>query len=390
MWLVFQHKALLILIFVVLLSLLGRANAPQDGIWQAVLASVGVKYAEASDMPLCKVNLASLSKTSGAPGDVFEMYGEWEDTQGTKTAAINMGRGNKLEILSWTSKALGVRIPKGLKPGAYKVGVYCNNPPHWQGSGFKDFMVIAPAFEDVQKNGAPLAASESSAPLAANGATLQSKKDVSIPADASAPTQKQKTAHNEPANSGGDVVGAVINKLFGMLAELGLRAGILIAASVVALLFLLRFFRPKIDADAQVNEKAHAGKPHEHFGVGLAEAKGFEPLHGVNDSVEYAAEELGEVVLGNVFEPTVTVHIDAKGWTIKRPMEINARKIRPLIAHDSRATDINLLLDAGVTYIDIGYSTDWVAAELPLNRIAIDRSLVEQVVGYLIRIRKLS
>jgi len=398
----FKHKAFLVLIWGALAFLPGRYDAPQAGNWQVFIADAVAKSAEASDVPLCKVNLASLSKTSGAPGDIFEMYGEWEDTQGAKTAAINMGSGHKLEILSWTSKALSVRIPKGLRPGAHKVGVYCNNPPHWQGSGFKDFMVTAPAFEGVRKDGVFLPATESGAPLIAapDGAALQPDKIAPIPADANAPAPKQATAHNKPAaslqpqnqaaNSAGDLVDAVIKTLSGMLAELGLRAGMLIAAGVVAFLFLLKFVKPRVDTGGHINEKTYVKEPHARFDMFAAEAKGFEPLSGIYDGVEYTAEELGEVVLENSFEPTVTVHIDAKAWPIKQPMEVNARKIRPVIAHDNRAADINSLLDCGATYIDIGYSTDWVAAELPLNRVTIDRDLVEHMVGCLTRIRGFS
>lgn len=90
---------------------------------------------------LCRVELHSLSRTSAAPGDVFEMHGKWEESQGGKTASINMGGSHKLEVLSWSSSVVRVKIPEGLRPGSYKVGVYCNNPPHWQGSGFKDFEV---------------------------------------------------------------------------------------------------------------------------------------------------------------------------------------------------------------------------------------------------------
>ncbi len=103
---------------------------------------VSVSSAFATDKAgLCRVELHYLSRTSGAPGDVFEMYGKWEESQGGKTASINMGGSHKLEVLSWSTSVVRVKIPEGLRTGLYKVGVYCNNPPHWQGSGFKDFEV---------------------------------------------------------------------------------------------------------------------------------------------------------------------------------------------------------------------------------------------------------
>lgn len=397
-----KRKTFLVLIFVVLAFQHGHFNEPQTGTWPCAAASAVVKSAEAADMPLCRVNLASLSKTSGAPGDVFEMYGEWEDMQGAKSAAINMGGGNKLEILSWTSKTLSVRIPKGLSPGEYKVGVYCNNPPHWQGSGFKDFTVTASALEDVQKDKVSSPATEiGTPPIAVSGSmALQPDAGATILPEANASAPQQKAVHNEtfagpqPQNQAtssiGGIVDAAIGTLSGMLAGLELRMVMLIVAGVVALLFLLKLVKFNAGVDVQINEKPYVKKPPARFDMFAAETKKFEPLTGVFNGVEYTAEELGDIDFGNGSEPTVTVHIDAKAGSIKRPMEINAREIRPAIAHDSRAADINSLLDCGATYIDIGHNTDWVAVELPLNRATIDQDLVEYMAGCLIRIRDLS
>ncbi|MFZ2302543.1 MAG: hypothetical protein WAW10_11835 [Gallionella sp.] len=382
----FKHKAFLM--FATLVLPLASFDAPLSEIWRAFTAIAVVKSAEASDVPLCKVGLASLNKTSGAPGDTFEMHGHWEDTQGTKTAAINMGRGHQLEVLSWTSKVLTVRIPQGLKPGAYKVGVYCNNPPRWQGSGFKDFMVTAPAFGEVQKDEVSLHAVEPGAPLKAPSG------------DTSASAPKRGAAHNIPAtspqpqnqieNSAREIVNTISNTLGGMLDRFGLRSDILIVVGIFALLLLHRFAKPKVDADVPINKKHSIKKPRGDFDVGIAGAKGFELLSGVYNGVEYVAEELGEVVFENIFEPTVTVHIRTETWQVKQPMEVNARKKRPAIAHDRRAADINSLLDYGATYIDIGYNTDWVAAEFPLSRVTMDRDLAEHVVGCLVRLRNSS
>ena len=316
----FKHKLFLVLMFVALTFLPGYSNVPQAGIWRDFIANAVVKSAEAADVPLCKVNLASLSKTSGAPGDVFEMYGEWEDTQGAKTAAINMGSGNKLEILSWTSKALSVRIPNGLRPGEYKVGIYCNNPPHWQGSGFKNFIVSAQAFEDVRKNGMSLPATESSAPLiaASDGAALQPDKDSTIPADMIAPAPQQKPVHKKPVaspqpknqatNSAGDIVDAVIKTLSGILVELESRTGMLYFAGAVALfLFLNYLFKPKAEEDVRINEKSYVNKPHANFDMFATDAKIFKPITGVYNGVEHAAENLGDIDLGSGYEPLVNL-----------------------------------------------------------------------------------
>jgi hypothetical protein len=99
----------------------------------------------ADDAAKCRIRLHSLSKTSGAPGDTFEMYGIWGETQGAKTPSINKGGSNKLEVLSWSNSVIKVRIPEGLPQGSYKVGVYCNNPPYRQGSNWMSFEVTGKA-----------------------------------------------------------------------------------------------------------------------------------------------------------------------------------------------------------------------------------------------------
>ena len=72
--------------------------------------------------------MQAVSRTSGSPGDEFELVGAWGDSQGTKLPSINMGASHRLHVASWTSTVLKVRIPQELEPGAYKVGVYCNDP----------------------------------------------------------------------------------------------------------------------------------------------------------------------------------------------------------------------------------------------------------------------
>jgi len=97
------------------------------------------------DTERCRIRLHSLNKSSGAPRDTFEMYGIWGETQGAKTPSINKGGSNELEILSWSNSVIKVKIPEGLPPGSYKVGVYCNNPPYWQGSNWMNFEVTGQA-----------------------------------------------------------------------------------------------------------------------------------------------------------------------------------------------------------------------------------------------------
>lgn len=95
----------------------------------------------------CGISLTSLSTYHGAPGDVFKMIGNWGPTQGTKIPCINKGGMNKLIVLGWSNSVIKVKIPAGLAPGAYKVGVYCNDLSVGgsYSSGWKDFKVTAKA-----------------------------------------------------------------------------------------------------------------------------------------------------------------------------------------------------------------------------------------------------
>lgn len=76
----------------------------------------------------CCLKMDSISKTSGKPGDTFEMYGEFGPVQGVKIPVLNKGTANILTVISWSHSKLVVKIPDGLAPGIYKTGVYCSNP----------------------------------------------------------------------------------------------------------------------------------------------------------------------------------------------------------------------------------------------------------------------
>lgn len=111
-------------------------------LWLTMMAS---SLPASDDAVKCRIRLESLSKSSGVPGDTFEMHGVWGETQGAQTPSINKGGSNKLEVLSWSNSTIKVRIPESLPPGSYKVGVYCNNPPYWQGSNWMNFEVTGQA-----------------------------------------------------------------------------------------------------------------------------------------------------------------------------------------------------------------------------------------------------
>lgn len=131
----------------------------------------------------CGILFTSMSQDRGAPGDEFEMYGTWGDSQGSKAPRINMGAAHPLEVVSWSDKSIRVKIPRGLPPGTYKVGVYCETgSARMYSSVWKDFKVTAgdpyrAAALISTSGGAPLAmpaAGTAPAPSAAGG-----KKELS-------------------------------------------------------------------------------------------------------------------------------------------------------------------------------------------------------------------
>jgi hypothetical protein len=98
----------------------------------------------------CGISLAQLSKSSGQPGETFEMLGTWGATQGTKVPWIAKGAEIQLQVVTWTPTKLTVRIPlTPLQPGMYKVGVWCEEPNPVLGSTYgtdmKDFEILKSA-----------------------------------------------------------------------------------------------------------------------------------------------------------------------------------------------------------------------------------------------------
>lgn len=92
----------------------------------------------------CGAKLHGLSRQRAAPGDEFSMHGVWGPSQGKKLPVINRGRQNKLEVVEWSDHELRVRVPEGLPPGKYRVGLYCNplSEGGTYGTVFKDFEVL--------------------------------------------------------------------------------------------------------------------------------------------------------------------------------------------------------------------------------------------------------
>ncbi len=116
-----------------------------------VLTAAGTVLAQAAARGTgqpCGINLASLSKSSGYPGDKFEMIGTWGATQGSKVPFFNKGGFHPLEIVTWTAIKLTAKVPMDVAPGGpYMVGVYCESLEGGgtvYGSGTKPFEVLKP------------------------------------------------------------------------------------------------------------------------------------------------------------------------------------------------------------------------------------------------------
>lgn len=111
---------------------------------RALLVLALLPFSAAAYEP-CGVQLHGISETSGAPGTEFVLSGKWGDAQGKKLPVINRGGTHRLEVLSWENDEVRVRVPEGLSPGKYRVGVYCNELSEGgaYSSGFADFTVEA-------------------------------------------------------------------------------------------------------------------------------------------------------------------------------------------------------------------------------------------------------
>lgn len=300
-----------------------------------------------SDSALCKIQFDSMSRTSGAPGDTFEMYGIWEENQGNKTAGINRGRGNKLEIISWSNSVIKVRIPDGLRQGVYRVGVYCNNPPHWQGSTWKDFEVTGSGSDSSENR-----------PLIDDREKRFERKKPEI---------TQRTETNKPLNEDEQIASDT---------EKTMKIGIAIIVFIImVIIFIAR--KRSVTIVTFPNHEQGSSSNHPKWQIP-------KPWTGVYNDIEYTVEFLGSGGSG----PVITVYINLPALLSQR-LEVNARKDRPSIS-DKRARDINALLDLGVDYIDISFNTNWIAAEVPVSRANVDKNLAKKIAGHLIRLRDFS
>ena len=93
----------------------------------------------------CGIVLESLSKTTGAAGDTLNMFGVWGSSPGQKIPCLKTGdKIIPLPLRIWSENMIKVRIPGGLPPGKYQVGVYCQHPQKGptDSSGWLDFEIM--------------------------------------------------------------------------------------------------------------------------------------------------------------------------------------------------------------------------------------------------------
>jgi hypothetical protein len=110
---------------------------------KGLLAAILLISSSASaEVKPCGISLSGLSRTSGAPGETLELLGVWGEAQDAKLPMLRGIGAHKLEVLSWGGALIKVRIPEGVKPGMYRVGVFCDEPEkNPNSSGFKEFGV---------------------------------------------------------------------------------------------------------------------------------------------------------------------------------------------------------------------------------------------------------
>ncbi len=69
--------------------------------------------------------ISSLSRSIAAPGETLAIEGErFGPRQGSRIVAINHGRLNRMDVVSWSDQRIVVRVPAELAAGDYRVLVY--------------------------------------------------------------------------------------------------------------------------------------------------------------------------------------------------------------------------------------------------------------------------
>lgn len=325
--------------------------------------------ASAADYKPCGVRLDSLNVAKGAPGQVFEMHGSWGSAQGEKIPAINKGGMNRLEVVEWGESVIKARVPKGLGKGVYKVGVYCNDLS--KGGSY------ASGWMDFEVTGAKEAVATAVEPKA-----LLPEKTV---AEAVKPMPRSEPQAERPVPPRARTGEKQEDKSYKEGAYIG------VGAAVFFIFVVLLILKMRSVSTVKMPGKGMAGA----YGKGSAPFQRPEEFKGAYNGVEYVVACYGvKPGKDGTFkdgEPIVTVEIYTEG-ELKKPLEVNTRKFFSIIAdsNDERIADIQALVSLGADYIDIGFNTSRVAAEVPLGKARVDKALAERIVPHLINLRELS
>lgn len=321
----------------------------------------------------CGVALDGLSKTSGAPGDTFEMRGKWGAAQELKLPSINMGGQKRLEVVSWTPSVLTVRVPQGLSPGKHRVGVYCNDPGAGSkgtyASGWVDFNVTATvaSAQSPQPDARPLIE-----PSAAPAAT---------PAVQPPPPPAQPRIKDTPKAS---AIETMLDEILNMDLDFGdftLQVIVAIAA-IVIISGVILWLKQVVSFDAKADfmsshETQSQTNPLPDTGTDKPSDIP-DPFSGTFKGAEYAVESLDS--------ETMTVHIGLPELLPKR-FDFFTKEM-PQFGNMEIETEVNALVRLGAVYIDISGSTTWVAALFPFD-VRVDKRLAKEIVAHLIKLRDL-
>lgn len=366
-------------------------------------------YAFSEEYKPCGISLDSLSVTSGAPGDVFEMRGRWGENQGAKIPAINKGGLGRLEVVFWTDKVLTVRIPVSLAPGTYRVGVYCNDLSQGgsYSSGWTNFELRATARPVVDALVQPVIASPA----------------TTFPS-AHAPPSVEKQPENRQSRSA-DAVATVrsanqwlkdrlhlpdaVSRLGFSVFHIIIGAVVIVIAAILIGLLLKRRARP-IDpmaeylASNQALPPAASQSKKTASGAGSTDEKSYTrdvgrgrlkdarreppaPIQGSFEGVRYQAECLGHTMPDYIPQITVWIHLDASA---KRPFTVrHSDKAIDVVSDNPQAIGvITTIFMLGAEDIDFGYSTNWAAA-LMTPGLDVNESLAGQVAAKLVQLKRL-
>lgn len=329
----------------------------------------------------CGVSLDRLSKASGAPGEIFEMYGNWGEAQEFKLPSINMGGQNSLEVISWTSSVLTVRIPQNLGAGKYKVGVYCNDPGAGSkgtySSGWTDFDVItaAAAGQTPQADNRPLIETAGIESAAAPAAAVQPL--------APPPPRQPQVKDTSKTSAVEKLIDEIVSEIGNIDLDIGNFMLQIIVAIVVIVIVLgvILWLKQTAAFDAKADfkfSKQPSSPPGQGQNSMQPQVKIPPPFAGSFKGVEYAVESLDS--------ETMTVHIEIPELLPKR-FDFFTKEM-PRFGDMAMETEVNALVRLGAVYIDVSRNTTWVAALFPFD-VRIDKGAAEVVVAHLMKLRDL-